>query len=171
MLIETLGNPYILAHATAATDTSFPSKVPTLNEPTVGSGVILMRRESLVYNGAKIVPILKGQDDCVADMRVIAWNPLRGANNVTDWIPTVLAQLGLVAGNITTPAAGNLANYFFCDTITLTNGNDDVSIDINAVPANTINHLVIDLKGAHYLEITFDLGANCTGASALVKGL
>lgn len=183
-IIGTMANPFLLSHSAAATDTSFPSKVPTATEPS-GSGVIDLVQTAdlgaqagcrLIASGAMIVPLLTNSDGDAAEMRIIAWTPYfdgkATTNKKVEWVPIPLAELALTAGNIAAGTLGPLAGYFYCDTITLaTNwGNDDVSIDVNGVNTeDVVNHVVVDLKGAWKLEITFDLGVGAAGGNALVK--
>ena len=149
------------AKATSATDTGFPSKIPTATEPT-GDGVHdIPGVEGIMQNGMIVIPYGVGSDNHTFDMRVIGWRIVGRNNSATSlWIPVIITQLA-----VTLSAAVGVANKTiiaterFADTITLTTGNDDISIDIVSPTGDVIAHAVIDLKGFSKIEFTFDLGA------------
>jgi hypothetical protein len=185
MVIETVSDDYILSHSTDATDTSFPSKIPTTTEPT-GNGVIDFRGQrvagAVVPNLIQLTPVGTGANDAVlTGMRVIGWRRLKSKTPTTTrdlWVPTILAEFATVFGNVTGVAAGTggpagalAATYFFMDTITLVTGTANVSNEIVSPTGDVIAHIQMDMKGFPKIEITFDLGANATAANCLVARL
>lgn len=177
MLIDTLSTRFVKTHATDATDTSFPSKIPTATEP-FGDGVIVLGSGgSVSCNGFLLLPIGTGANNAVMDMRVIGWKQLPAKNTTLSlWVPIPLLQVGLVFGNIAgvanTPVG---ASYFFMDTVTLTLGNANVSNELispaGASLADIVASIIMDVKGMDKAEVTFDLGANATGGNCLVAKL
>ncbi len=169
--IETKFTTFAKTHATDAADTSFPSKVPTLTTPS-GDGVIDMGyKGSVTSNGLNLLIIGTGANDAViTGMRVISWRRVPGAAlGLQDlWVPSILAEFAAVLGNIPGIAGTNVGStYFFADTITLVTGNANVSNEIISPTGNVVASIVLDAKGAEKVEITFDLGANATGANCL----
>lgn len=172
MDIETLCQDFIPTHATLATDTSFPSRIPTKTRPS-GDGVIELGVDSsktcnalvLLFGGT-------GQNDAVlTGARIIGWRKVRQSNSQLElWIPVKLAEFAGVCGSAVGIAGCPVLNtFFFCDTLTLVSGqgNANVSHELVSPADNTIAHAVVDVKGFQFAEITFDLGANMTGAGAL----
>lgn len=170
MPIDTLCTDYALTHATDATDATFPSKIPTVTEPT-GDGVIDLGGRPSVPNGLRLLPIGTGANNAVlTGMRVIGWSPLKVPNKKTLWIPCLLVEIAAVFGNVTGVASVSAAlgsTYFFMDTITLVTGNANVSHEIVTNAGDIIAHLVVDVKGCQKAEITFDLGASATAANCV----
>lgn len=169
--IVTLSTDFALTHATDATDTSFPSKVPTVTKPS-GDGVIVCGDGgSETVNGLQLIPVGTGQNDMVlTGMRLLGWRryPGKSATKKDLWVPFLLAEFAGVYGSATGVDASSLAStYFFADTITQVTGNANVSNEILSPTGNIIGHVVADLKGAQLCEVTFDLGANMTGANCL----
>lgn len=183
MLLETLSTPYEWSHKTAfATDTSFPSKIPTRTRPS-GNGVIDFMpglrnpTNGIAPNYLRITPVGTGQDDAVlTGMRVIAWDPLPGTSfpdgNDTVWIPVILVEIAAVLCSATGVSGGTLlGTHFLADTITLVTGTANVSHEIVSPTGNVAAHIIVSVKGASMIEVTFDLGANMTGANSVIKRL
>ena len=171
MLLETLSVDFVKALATDATNTSFPSKVPTATEPS-GNGVIDLGgpgASAVVQNGILIVPYATAGDDDTFSVRVIGWRKLGNAPATLLWVPVVLAELACTASQAV-GVAGRLvvATERFADTITLVTGNEDISIDIVSPTGNVIAHALADLKGFKKVELTFDsTAAGTTAMNAL----
>ncbi len=179
-VLHTTSTDYEKVLGTDATDTSFPSRIPTIVEPMKSAtrGIIDLRAGGPgmpVQNLLQILPIGTGANDAVlTGMRVIGWRKLPSLVTTTAdlWIPVLLAQFAAVFGNVTGVAGGILgATYFFMDTITLTTGNANVSDAIISPTGEIIAHAMVDAKGFPKVELTFDLGANATAANALVARL
>lgn len=181
MYLESLSCAYQLSHPTAdATDGTFPSKVPTVTRPS-GDGVIDFFKDNnklaiagVVPQSLRLLPIGTGANNAVlTGMRVISWDviyPTGSGTGLPLYIPTVLAEFATVFGNIPGIAGAVLGStYFFMDTITVVTGNANVSEEVLSNAADLVAHAVVVTKGAQLIEITFDLGANATGANCLVK--
>src|SRR5689334_17044919 len=82
---------------TDSTDASFPSRIPTITEPS-GNGVIPLAigTNGLVPGMVKLVPYAAGSDEDAFDMRVIGWQrigsgqPFNAAKTL--WFPVILGQ-------------------------------------------------------------------------------
>jgi hypothetical protein len=188
-LLETLTTGLIRARVTNTTDTSFPTRIPTATEPS-GLGDAAAQTTSAVfdlsrgqgasggntqYNRALIVPFGAGSDTQTFDMRILGWYSIKsrtgGDNpNTRLWVPIPLAQITCslslqvgVAGKV------NVATDVFCDTLAIgtTTANQGVSIDVVSGANDLTAHLVVDLKGAQKLELTFDM-TGATSGNALV---
>ena len=176
-LIYTSCTDWQKARSVNATDTSFPSKIPTVTEPkgdagtATGASVIETGLASGHWaNAVVLVPYAIGDDDDVFAMRVIGWSRMKGPTPATRdlWIPTILAELTCtVSTAVGIAGAAVLNTERFADTITLVTGNDDISVDITSPTGNVIAHATVDLKGFSKIELTFDMttgdptSANC----------
>lgn len=162
-----------------ATATSFASKVPTLTEPSgdagsaTGASVIdLCPGGNGVSQASRLVlvPYGTGDADDVFAMRVIGWRCLGRGATTAIWIPVILAELTCTMSAVTGVAGGAVsATEYFCDTIALVSGNDDISIDIVSPTGDVIAHAAMDLKGFQKIEFQFDMTTNNpTGANCLI---
>ena len=176
-LLNTLSAPFVKARSVNATNTSFPSLIPTAAEPSgdagtaTGSSVIELSNKSLasgkIENAALIVPFGAGSDTNTFSMRVIGWKVVgRGSESV--WIPVTLAEFSCALSTPVGVAGGAVvATDRFCDTITVVTGNSGVSVDVVSPADNTIGSILIDLKGFQKLELAFDM-TGATNGNALV---
>lgn len=186
MLIETLGLEWFKARQANATDASFPSRIPQATEPTgvgdsvaqaTASAVIDLRGGSgnVVQNAIVVRPFGAGSDNNTMSVRFIGWTYLTDYTrdpNTGIWVPTLLAELACTLSAVVGVAGkAVVATDRFADTITLTYGNDDVSIDIVS-PANDLSaHAVLDLKGSQKLEICTSTGSSATSCNCLIRKL
>lgn len=175
MLLGTRCEKFKKVRTVNATDTSFPSKVPTGTEPT-GSGssasaasVINLEGDGQCQNGLIVLPYAIGDDDDVFDMRVIGWRCVGNDPLYAIWIPVVLAQVTCTISTCVGVAGKEVLNTErFADTITLVTGNANVSIDITSPTGNVAAHFVMDVKGFQKVEFTFDMTTgNPDSANAL----
>lgn len=172
-LLWTIRTPLARTHVTNATDTNFPSKVPTKTRPN-GDGVIDFGADGgKSSNGLLLLPVGTGQNDAAMDMRVIGWKLIAGVSQGTTptvdlWIPHLLAQFGLVFGNVTGVANTKVpATEFFMDTVTLTTGNANVSVETLSPGSDIISHILLNGLSSDLVEVTFDMGANATSGNCL----
>jgi hypothetical protein len=176
MLFDTLSSSFARTHATNATDSGFPSRVPTVTEPS-GDGVIdLCKLETgLAQNLLLLVPYGVASDNHTFDLRVIGWRklPVRAAVAQTltpVWVPHLLYQFAFTHGGIVGVANSTvLATERFCDTVTKTYGPDGgCTLYTNA--ADLIAGVLVDVIGNQKVEVTFDLGSG-TSLNCLWAGL
>lgn len=161
--------PWRKALATATTSTSFTAKIPTTTKPAASTtrAVIDLYDASLgiavnahVPKFVSLAPYLTAANNVTGDLRLWGWT--KTADITTNvWVPTLLLQLAVVAGNIDGSAIE--ASAFMADTITVTYGPDEAT---EISPANDLSAVILThIRGAELLELDFDVGtataANC----------
>lgn len=187
MLIETLGLDFTKIRATNTTDASFPSRLIRATEPSgIGDSVAQATASAVfdcrggfgnvVQNAVKIEPFGAGSNNNTFSLRVIGWKRVvdrasPGDVNLWVWRPTVLVELACTISSTDIGLVGKCvaATDLFADTITLTTGNDDVSVDIVSPTGDLGAHAIVDLKGSQLYEITFGTGSSATSCNALVS--
>ena len=169
MLLETLWTKYQKALATNSTSGSFPAIIPTLTEPT-SDGVFNLRNDGVfVPNAIRVMPYAIASDNDTFSMRVYAWDRV---GPLGLWVPCVLVELACTASAVVGVAGGDvLATERFADTISLTTGNDDISVDIVSPTGDVAGHAQIDLKGCEKVKFTFKITSGTTSMNALWKYL
>lgn len=153
--------------ATNATDSSFPSRVPTATEPS-GAGVLDLSfpNSTAVPNHLLLLPYAIGADDVTFNMRVLGWALVSDL-----YVPTILAEVACTACTVTGVAAKTvLDTERFCDTLTLTYGNAGISAEVVSPGNNIVGHLLLDLKGHSTVEVIFD-ATGATSMNALYRTL
>lgn len=169
------------ALAANATDTSFPSLVPTATEPT-GDGVFdLTKGDGLpAYSSMSIIPFGTDAENEVFDLKVTLWSPTFGSTGVL-WVPSPFLVVTATLGNIAGVAGTDVnASQFFADTLAvvlegLTNADttDDGSLVITSPADDTIARVDVFglMMGFWKAQLTFDMAAVTGAASgnALVK--
>lgn len=190
MLLETLTQAFRLARSVNATNSSYPSIVPTTTNPftanpptgdagtATGSSVINLGREgALVQNAVIIVPFGTGADNDTMNMRVLGWRKVPGptvnATTQTLYLPVNLGEFLCTFGNVSGVANSPVvAANFFCDTIAVTVGStlggEAASENIISPGNDTIASLLLDLKGFEYLQLVFNVNSSATDCNALV---
>jgi hypothetical protein len=177
VLLETISQPFARCRTVNATDASFPSKIPTGTEPTgtgstaTGASVLnLGYGGRLTQNQVLLVPYGIGDDNDVFNLRVIGWRVVGNDSQTWLWVPVILAQFVCTMSTQVGVAGRDVLNTErFCDTITLTTGNDDVSVDITSPTGDVIAHASVDLKGSQKLELTFAMSTGSpTSANCLI---
>lgn len=184
-MLMTLGADFIEARSVNATDTSFPSRIPTVTEPVLDAGTATGQAtiDLLARNGPKDAPVQNsalfvffgtGNEDTTFSARVIGWRRLKGNPYHTSsptkdlWVPVVLAEFGCtLSATVGVAATPVVAADRFVDTITLVTGNEDVSVDFVSPTGDEIAHALVDVKGFQKLEVTFDM-TGATDGNALV---
>lgn len=167
MLLDTLCGPLQKFLKTAdSTDTSFPSKIPTLTEP-VGNGVLELGQFGAVsQNGVVLLPYATAGNNDTFSIRLIGWRKIGTAPDVAMWIPVVLCELACICCAATGVTGGAiLATERFVDSLTIVTGNANVSIDVVSPLGDVIAHAVADTKGCQKIEATFD--STAAGATAM----
>lgn len=182
MQIETVSEVFRKVRSVNQTSNGYVSKIPTITEPkgdagtATGSSVIDTGwGGGICQNGFLICPYAIGADAATASVRVIGWRLVgTNANPLPLWIPVLLVEL---AYTITSGAPGLansviLATEFFAKTITLTYGNNNISVDIVS-PAQTgvLAHAVLSIKGFQKIECSFTTGGSATSCNALISQL
>lgn len=175
--------PLRKAKATNSTSSSFPSKIPTVTEPS-GDGVHNLGTGpgGQVPAWLKVLAYGSGNENQTFDLRVIGWNRTPpDALNTVMWIPSVLGQFTCTLSAIVGVAGGYVVDTErFVDTLIIHATiaaqlqSTDVTADASAAaaastgkilicsPANDlIAHMLVPLEGCEKVEFTFDM----TGAT------
>lgn len=169
MKLETLKGPLARALAANATDSTFPSRIPTLTQPALAIGDL---DGNIQQNGLLVMPFAIGADNETFSMRLIQWRYIGSGPQAYSrlWVPTVLAEFACTLCAAVGVASSPVLNTErFCDTITLvgSTGNANISHEIVSPGNDTIAYILLDLKGAHLWEPTFDIGTGPTSMNAL----
>lgn len=162
--MDTFVQKFVKVRADNSTDASYPSKLPTLTQPS-GAGVINPPRTGEYSRGVmQIIPYGTDAADEVFGVRVIGWRQTAGEL----YIPIKLAELTCTLGTAVGVATADVdENQLFADTIAVAFGNDGVDVE-NLSPAdNTVASAIVDTKGCPYIEILFDMDSAASG-NALV---
>lgn len=168
--------PPFRALTTNSSDSGFPSRIPTITEPS-GNGVIdLVNNGSLVPERLRIWPFGLGANNDAFSVRLIGWHKV-GTVYPFLWVPTIFAELGAVMGNVTGIAGAPVLNTeFFADTLTIVSEGTftaDVtrfgSIRLYSPANDTPAHAVIPLEPFDKIELTFDQTTNTPTMNALIS--
>lgn len=172
----TATGPFRKARGVNSNDASFPSRVPTTTAPlfavatAAGTQQVIPIGPGVSANSAVIVPYGLGASNDAFNLRVLGWREVRGEGVLTLWVPVVLCELACTVGATTGVAASAVLNTeLFVDTLSLTYGNDDVSIDIVSNAADLIAHFAVAIKGFQAIELIFDQSTNSPTMNALVS--
>lgn len=174
MKLETLKAPFARALAANATDTSFPSRVPTITQPTLMLGDV---DGDIQQNGLEILPFAIGADNETFSIRIYGWRFIGPAGPHAYsrlWVPVVLGEFACtLCAQVGIANSPVLNTERFCDTITLvgTTANANVGVEIVSPANDTIARILVDLKGYQFWEPTFDIGTGPTSMNCLYAGL
>lgn len=165
MGVGTLSGPWAKVRSASATDSSFPSKVPTATEPT-GAGVLDFSPGSQLEQ-LVLVPYGTGANNDTFDLRVIGWRLISDL-----YVPVLLAQFAVTLSQAVGVAGKSVINTErFADTLSITYGNSNVDTSVVSPTGDLIAHAIVDVKGFNKLEFTFDLGGTTTDANCLYARL
>lgn len=168
MILYTTSQPFRKARKVDATGSAFPSRIPAIIEPA-GEGVIELglSGEGCAPNGILLVPYAQCNNNDIFNVRLLGWRKL--GTTLPLWVPFTLIQINCTASaTVGVPETGVPATHRFADVLTLTIGNDDVSVDLVSPDNDLIAHVVADLKGANKAEIVFAaVSGSVTGMNCL----
>jgi hypothetical protein len=185
--IDTRYAPMMLTHKTWITASAVVEPIPTVTPPT-GDGIVdmgiatksggVITLGAMLANSVKLLPLLTGVDNVTGVMNVYGWEltapGILGPTGL--WVPTILAVFGNTAGlkvpvTSDVPTTDNSATVRFCDTISLTLGNANISNEILSDTSDRIGHIILDAKGSALLEVRLGTGGSATSCNCLVKVL
>lgn len=173
---------FVKARSVNQTSTSYVSKIPTNTEPNgdagtaTGASVLdIGHKGGIASNGVMIVPYGIGSNNNTFLMRVLHWKRI-GRNPLTAiWVPITLLEATCTLSSTVLGVAGKeiIETEFFCDTIAIvgTSGGPNVSCELVSPADNTVGHIMLDLKSAQKLELTFSTGSSATSCNALIAKL
>jgi hypothetical protein len=154
--------------ASNATSTAFTAKIPVATKPSgdrvFDLGVAPYSVARILPAFALLLPVCTGGNNKTFDMRLWGWNLL---SDDSCWVPYLICDLSVVAGNMDAAAAG--AGLFLPDTLTVNKGVatatgawDTVLSTTNDTPA----HVAFHLLGAHLIEFDYDADAGASASTA-----
>jgi len=157
---------------TNSTDATYPSRVPTLTEPT-GNGVVEMAAiAGEMPSHLLMVPYATGPSNATFRSRMIGWRRLLSTTGVALWLPVILGEFACTLGTTVGVSGGAISTgERMVDTLTLNVGNANVSVEVVSPANDTIAHAVIDAKGFAKLEFLFEIVASTTDMNALIARL
>lgn len=170
--VDTIASSWQRLFATNSTASSFASRAETLTRPVHSStqGIIEMSPGGGAGpNGLMLLFFGTDANNENFNARILGWDYSLLAG-VEVWNFVVLCQFAVTLGNIAGVAGGEVsATGFVADTIALTYGNDDVSVDITS-PANDVRaHAILDTKGCRIVEVQFDMNSSAASANCLYR--
>ncbi|VTR96794.1 hypothetical protein [Tuwongella immobilis] len=163
---------WVPVSGTLIADSSFPTRGPTLTEPTGDGVVTLTRITGEVRSQVVIVPYAYGDENGTFHLRILGWRRLQMGSGSAMWIPTTLAKLTATLGT-TSGLAGAIidADTRFADTLTLTVGSGTIRTEVVSPADDTIGHVTLDTKGVAKLELQFARDVDVTSMNALIAAI
>ena len=158
------------SNSTVSNSGNFTATAPTTTEITTDTaGVIRPNTKGAgwIPTRVKVTPFGVGSDTNTFLLRILGWSEINKL-----WVCELLWQ-----GTCTLTTVPGIAgtdvdeNQKFCDTIATAEGNDGVDCQPFSPANDQIAHVVVDVKGAEFLEFQFDRNGSATSANALVKFL
>lgn len=180
MQIDTRSIPLKVVRGTNSAAGSITEPVPTLTAPagpTGADGVIPMGESfgEECANSLKLIPYGTGSSGNTYTMKVYQWDVVPPQRSTIGgqplWVPTLLASFTITLGNVTGVAGTDVnASQLFSTTITLIAGNANVSNEIISPGSNVLSHIIVDAKGAQFVEIRTAV-VSATDTNCLYKQL
>lgn len=179
-VLQTISSDFNKVRSVNQTSNGYVAKIPTATEPAgdaaTATGASIQEMRGVVFAGSGVqnavilMPYGTGSNNSTFSMRVYGWRPI-GLNTPTTalWIPALLCEVACTMTSTGPGIAGKIivATELFVDTITITYGNANVSVEAVS-PANDLPaHIVVDLKGFPKFEATFTTGGSATDCNAL----
>lgn len=158
---------------------------PQQNAPSTGvvttnqltDGVIEMAGDGatgpggLTANSLQMIPYGTGSATNTFTMKAYGWRRTGGvgANLTGLWVPYLLASFTVTLGTATGVGGCDVnASQLLATTIALVTGNANVSNEILSPTGNVIAHIILDAKGAAYVELRFSTGGVATDCNCMV---
>ncbi len=163
------------ARSVNQTSANYESRIATGTEPAgdagtaTGQSVIDLRVGGITaYAGILIIPYATGADNVTFNMQVLGWKSIATNGTTALWVPIMLADLALTASAMVGVAGKAVVNTErFADTIVTTKGNATTTIDLTTLANDFIAHVVVSLKGAEKVELSFNVNSSATDCNAL----
>lgn len=179
----TISRLFRKALTTNSTSSSFPSKIPTVTEPT-NDGVIDFRRggaNNSVPQFMQVLPYGLGSDEDAFSLRILGWRhigegPPQGSPTWL-WVPVILAELTCTLGTAAGIAGAQVLNTeLFADTLTIVSEptitaatTRQGTVDMMSPANNTPAWFSLALDGHEKIEFVFDQTTNTPTMNALVS--
>ena len=164
--LMTLANPWVKLKTENFTATDFATLKSTLTRPS-GDGVVDLLTEAVspgakIPNGIVFRPFGTDANDEVFNLRVYGWSQ---EIKTKSWENILLAELAITLGNIQGTADCAITdNDFEADTIAITYGNSNVSVEAVS-PVNNVRGASVrmDIFGSQILQFDFDMDTAASG--------
>jgi hypothetical protein len=144
-----------------ATDTSFPSRVPTSTQPAK-----MVPADTVGNDTLELVPFGVGSGNNF-NMRIIGWRCVSPttAGGLALWVPTPIATLAVTLGTAATGVANTAvgASQYFATSVVLTDGQAAVP----SAPSGTIARIIVGMDAFQGFELIFDRNSSATSANCL----
>ena len=158
-----LSTDFRRALTTSSAETPYTAKVPTATEPAhsaanglfdVSNGLIGGGDGAHAPKFIQIVPFGTAADDDQFSFQLWGWNKVAGASL---WIPQLLVEATAVLSTVSGTAIA--ADTLMADTITITKGAADTSLNSVIVTSNNLGpaSILCHLRGVQKIEFEFDM--------------
>lgn len=188
MSMMNLARPFQKARQTNSTDTTSPSRVPTVVEPITVSPSSATSQEVIDFIeggtgpipfAAFIIPYGLGADNDAFSLSVIGWKKIGTDPNLTLWVPFLLGSYStIISASVGVAGSPVINTERFADTITIVTEptqTADVTrsgtTQIYSPTNNTPGWIRVPLRGCSKLELTFANVTNTPTKNALVSFL
>lgn len=184
MQIDTVTRSLQKAFTANANTSSFPSKIPTITEPTNDGVTDLQGGSGGCPQRLLILPYGLGSANNTFDMKVIGWRLMGNSLNSGLWVPTTLCEVTCTVGAATGVAAAPVLNTeLFVDTIVMKSealtplrpGWDATptavfsgDITIYSPADDTVGWLLVNLYGCQKVEFTYDQTSGTPTTNCLI---
>lgn len=161
----------------------FRTIIPTATDPrgtgATDTGASAIDIENLgtgaaVQNSVFVKPYAIGNDDVTFSIRTWIWTPtapvpsVPGSNTTILFDPTMLCELSCIASTVVGVAGRDVLNTErFADTMTLTAGNSNVSVEFLSNTSNLAGWFRVDIMGPFWLDFDFTTGGSATSCNCL----
>lgn len=171
MTVDTLSSNLIKCFAADATSATYPSRIPTLTEPTVTNNPGLVELSPKLITGNQILffPFGQGAASDTFNVQLLGWKQTQVLDTIVLWVPFVLCELTVTLGT-TTGVAGTPAVVadLFANNLAIVTGNENIDIELVIPGNNQLAYAMIDLKGNALVEFIVDLDSSATAANGLI---
>lgn len=181
----TAATPFRKARAVNYTTNGYPTRIPTLVEPTTvdpgtATGQFAIDLAAFptgtAFAHALVLPFGAGADTNTFSVRFLGWKAIETSQTDRVWVPVHLGELTCTLSLLVGVAGGAVvATDRFCDTLAIAK-EPTITADTTRqgtitlyAPANdTIAFALVPLYGCQKLELAFTTGGSATSANALL---
>lgn len=186
--MSNLARPYQKARVTSSTSTTFPTRVPTVTEPTTVAPASATSQEVIDFtqggNGPvpraiMVTPFGNSADNDAFDIQVLGWRRVGTDPNLTLWVPVILASFRCTMSTSVGVAGSPVgASDRFTDTITVLS--EPVmtaltqplgTVKVYSPTTNVPGWFLLPIEGVEKIELIFANNVNTPTKNALVSFL
>lgn len=176
-MIDTLAANLQRVFAVDSTSAAYPSRVPTVTQPTPANnpGLITLNgspTDGPAPNQLLFFPYGRGEATDTFNLQILAWKQLPISGLVTLWWPFVLYEIACTLGSTSgVNGTGVAALDLVCNDIDLVTGNLGVDIEVTVPGGELAAYCLFDAKGNNLLEVIVNLETSATAANAIFSRL